>query len=623
MKKHLLVLASLVTLNTFGQGFSNSSINWSAPNGGKLSGGTSFGFHSNFGTAFSTDNNNSQSWGLLDMNGDRKPDLVVFAQLQSGLVTCFQPGLNPYWNVYLNTGAGFSTTPMQWSIPSGGKSANNNFYGFVGLSGVASASDVNGSQSWSVMDMDGDNKPDLVVTAALSNGKVYGLSQAGSQYWMVYKNNGTSFTGPAITWALPDGGKRVGSTPDVYGFDMTSGTAGFGDATGSQSWELTDMNADGKPDLIITAQVQAGNATVFSPGNNPYWKVYTNTGSGFSTSASNWNLPNGGKLPSSSVNLGYNALSGTALVTEYTGSQTWGLADVDGDRQPDLIVAGQLQGGQVTCFSAGTSPYWKVYANTGNGFNTNGTNWSVPLGGKTISSTVTYGFNNLSGVGFSSEYAGTQSWRLFDFDNDNRVDLAVTAQLQGGNVTSFSPGSGQYWKVYPNRGSGFLNTPVNYSLPNGGKLSNAVVYGFDDIAGTAFTGQNNNSQSWTLGDLDGDRLTDLVITAQLDNGNVTSFSPGSGQYWKLYKGDGLLGIPSLTGKAGLNNILFYPNPNNGEFTISGEENEVLTVSNELGQAIMQIALTPENNYTGQISGLKTGIYFLSTKTGCAKVAVTN
>jgi general secretion pathway protein G len=34
----------------------------------------------------------------------------------------------------------------------------------------------------------------------------------------------------------------------------------------------------------------------FSPGSNSYWKVYTNTGNGFSTSATNWTLPEGGYL---------------------------------------------------------------------------------------------------------------------------------------------------------------------------------------------------------------------------------------------------------------------------------------------------------------------------------------
>lgn len=606
MKRITLVFASLATLfGAHAQGVL-SQLNWSLPNGGQLTGGVNYGFNATAGGAFPSHNTGSQTWAVMDMNGDAKPDLVVAAQLQGGQVTCFSPGLNQYWQVYLNTGTQFNTTPLQWSLPNGGRISNAIIYGFDNIAGTAFNNNNTGSQSWLLSDMNGDKLPDLVVTAQLQGGNVTCFSPGSGQYWKVYTNTGTGFATTATNWDLPNGGKIAGGT--TYGYNSAASIATPGDNTGSQSWSLTDMDGDSRPDLVVTAQLQGGNVTCFSPGSGQYWKVFSNTGSGFSSSSSNWNLPNGGRL-SGGTTYGYDAMAGNASPFDNTGSQSWAVMDMNADKRPDLIVAAQLQGGNVTCFSPGSGQYWKVYTNDGSSFSGTAQNWNLPNGGK-LSGGVTYGFNAIAGTASPGDNTGSQSWTLFDTDGYGEPELVITAQLQGGNVTCFSPGNNQYWNVYGNVGhSGFASTPVAYQLPNGGRLSGGVTYGYNAIGGVAATNDNTGSQSWVSMDMNGDNKPDLVVAGQLQAGYVTSFSPLSDQYWKVYTSDFVAGISEANLQTA--SLLVFPNPGNNLVQIRGTQADQIKVSNQLGQTVQTINLTSENQFSAQITNLPKGVYILS------------
>jgi PKD repeat protein len=54
----------------------------------------------------------------------------------------------------------------------------------------------------------------------------------------------------------------------------------------------------------------------------------------------------------------------------------------------------------------------------------------------------------------------------------------------------------------------------------------------------------------------------------------------------------------------------YPNPNNGEFTISSKSEIQFSVMNELGQIIKTDATNAANNFSTKVSGLNTGVYFI-------------
>ena len=616
MYKLGLFTACLISGSLFSQGFFTSNSNWNAPNGGFINGGTTFGFFSTGGSSSPSNNTGSQNWGTMDMNGDGKPDLVVFAQLQAGNVTCFSPGSNPYWKVYLNNGTSFSSTETSWSLPLGGKISGGTTYGFNNAAGTAISSDNTGSQTWGLQDVNGDSKPDLVVFAQLQGGNVTSFSPSSSQYWKVYLNSGSGFSSTPSNWSLPAGGSIIGG--NTLGFVGAAGTAQSSNNTGSQSWTLADMDGDAKPDLVVCAQLQAGNVTCFSPGSNQYWKVYSNNGSGFVSTPTNWNLPNGGRL-TGGTSYGFDNTSGSANSSDNTGAQSWAITDLTGDKKPDLVVTAQLQAGNVTCFSPGSNQYWKVYTNTGSAFNTTPVNWSLPNGGAILGGT-TFGFNSIGYSSNSSHNTGSQTWSIMDFDTDNRPDLVICAQMQAGNTTCFSPGNAPYWKVYGNNGGGFNNNVVNWPLPLGGSIIGGTTYGFNQISGSAAAQDNTGSQTWVVMDIDGDAKPNLVVTAQLQGGNVTSFSPSSSQYWKVYGSDAALSVYENLGTLG--NHLVFPNPSNGNFIVKGFRTENVEVISETGQIIAVLKLSADNNYEATLKGLKPGFYILNAGGYNSKIIVT-
>ncbi len=68
---------------------------------------------------------------------------------------------------------------------------------------------------------------------------------------------------------------------------------------------------------------------------------------------------------------------------------------------------------------------------------------------------------------------------------------------------------------------------------------------------------------------------------------------------------GINGIPA-NGKT----LIVYPNPSNGEFTITGDSDIQLKIVNELGQEVDNIKLSSQNDYKVSLSHLANGIYFI-------------
>ncbi|MBA2611076.1 MAG: T9SS type A sorting domain-containing protein [Bacteroidetes bacterium] len=69
------------------------------------------------------------------------------------------------------------------------------------------------------------------------------------------------------------------------------------------------------------------------------------------------------------------------------------------------------------------------------------------------------------------------------------------------------------------------------------------------------------------------------------------------------------GIAAVNG-AGPAFISVYPNPSNGDITISADTEMNLSVVNSLGQVVKTISVNASNNYKAQVSNLSTGIYFV-------------
>ena len=103
------------------------------------------------------------------MDGDAKPDFLLTRACTDGTV-----GLSR-WDVYLNTGTGFSASGTSFALPT--------VPGAVGSSGGppltsrdgADACSGGGMTEWSLIDMNGDTKPDFLLTRACTDSTI-GLS---------------------------------------------------------------------------------------------------------------------------------------------------------------------------------------------------------------------------------------------------------------------------------------------------------------------------------------------------------------------------------------------------------------------------------------------------------------
>ncbi len=58
-------------------------------------------------------------------------------------------------------------------------------------------------------------------------------------------------------------------------------------------------------------------------------------------------------------------------------------------------------------------------------------------------------------------------------------------------------------------------------------------------------------------------------------------------------------------------IELYPNPSNGKITVSANASETIHIYNELGACIRTFTLNADNNFSAEITGLESGVYFLS------------
>jgi hypothetical protein len=202
MKQFLIIIASCLALKSAAQGFPLSATNWSLPSGGYIDSGTNYSYYTLNNFSSQGSDNGSQLWTLMDINGDSKVDMVVFQEKQSGIWKVPGTPGTPYWKVYLGTSTGFSSSATNWSLPSGGYIDSGTNYSYYTLNNFNSQGSDNGSQLWTVMDINGDNKVDMVVFQEKQSSlwNVPGLP--GTPYWKVYLGTSTGFSSSATNWTL-------------------------------------------------------------------------------------------------------------------------------------------------------------------------------------------------------------------------------------------------------------------------------------------------------------------------------------------------------------------------------------------------------------------------------------
>ena len=330
------------------------------------------------------------SWRVGDMNGDGRPDLVFPADPATNIV--WDAAGAPHWKVFLGAASGFDATATAWAVPPSGTTA--------GFSTVVMSS---GALQWVLLDITGDGKRDLIQTADPATGRVW--DSASAPHWKVYANTGAGFATQATLWSVPPNGF-------AEGFSIVSS------ASGVRQWTLIDLDHDGHRDLVQTADTATG--TVWDASGSPYWKLFRGTASGFTASSMTWRVPPSGLT------------DGFATAESNAAYRHWTLVDIDGDADLDLVQPGDTSFAQRTWDSTG-APYWKVFANTGDGFSLTLHRWNVPKG-------PTDGF-------YATEVSvGALDWFVADVDVDGYVDLVHT--MNPTTSAAWDATGSAYWKVF-------------------------------------------------------------------------------------------------------------------------------------------------------------------------------
>jgi hypothetical protein len=272
----------------------------------------------------------------VDIDGDGVLDLVVTMDPTNAGNAFRGDGSAPYWEAYLGTGSGFASTATDWSLP-----GNFSLASHV----PASATDTD---AHTTVDIDGDGLLDLVQTMdPMSVGNAFGGTTA--PHWQVYLGTGSGFADAPTNWNLPA--------------NLTDLTHMPAQSTGGDAHATVDIDGDGRPDLVISADpTNPGNA--FGGSSSPHWQVYRGTASGFGATPIAWSLP---------ANL--SVLSHTPADATDTDAHT--TVDMDGDAILDLVVT-MDPANPGNAFGAGGAPYWQVYTGTATGFATATSSWKLP-----------------------------------------------------------------------------------------------------------------------------------------------------------------------------------------------------------------------------------------------------
>lgn len=403
---------------------------------------------------------------LTDVNGDGLPDLVIL--IGGGETT------NAAIGVMLGNGGTSFQPPVTRELP------NSNVYSPV-------------SYTYSIADVNGDGKPDLILSA----------------------------TGPLADF---DGISFLEGNGDGTFQDPVSIAAGVM----ATALALTDLNADGKPDLIsltnttafppsLSVQLGMGNGS-FSPPRN-----YPISGTG-SASIAIGDM-NGDGIPDIVAGgltiLFGDGKGGFPRRADYLSDAVQGilLTDLDGDGRID-IVAGVTGTPSIFLPSPGNTGPTSVYFGRGNG-----TFWSAPAtsvpGAATVDNfglavtaadfdgdgtpDVAYSdFHRISilrgsSTGFftmtyqyqlASPLLGLPVWlAAADFNGDGKADLAAAVQSPTG-VTN-------YVAMLLGNGDGTMTGPISTALPAGVSASSLVA-----------------------GDFNGDGILDLAVVVNTQNGGV-------------------------------------------------------------------------------------------------------
>lgn len=413
--------------------------------------------------------------GVADVSGDGRGDLVVTFLCGDDEATG-----DTRWLVHGGAEAGFNDVAADWTLPDD--------YGSAGAAPFANATASmvcgDGIPGHFVRDLDGDGFPDLVVTELCDDDAV------GTTSWQVHLGTAAGFTVAPTSWALPAGFGGEG----FAAFSAASANAAC--LKGIPGYALADADGDERPDLVILESCT--DPTVGST----HWLIAPNTGSGFGATAPH-------TLPSAYVEAGtlsFPTASAPASCGE--GSPGHDVTDLDGDGVPDLVVTEACDGD-----TAVGDTVWRVYPGAAGGFADTAVEWALP---------AEYGAADTTPFSSTREIASggddTPGHTLVDLDGDGRRDLLLTERTADPTLGA------SRWAVHYGTDGGFAAAAADWALP---PAAGTTPFGAERSAADC----SASLPAWSLTDLDGDVLPDLLVTADCADTALGD------THWNVYEAD--------------------------------------------------------------------------------------
>jgi hypothetical protein len=413
---------------------------------------------------------------------------------------------------FSGAGQSFPLTATPWAVPPSAN-ASTGAYGFLDFS---TNTDVLDNRSWDVLDLNGDARPDLVVSGVGTGTRRDVVGGAANPHWEVYLSTGSGFAQTATTWAVP-ASQLAGA--GAYGFYALHNTTS---SAGRRNWEVFDINGDHRPDLVATSVGTGNSYEVVGGAANPHWEVFLNTGTNFAPTATDWPVP-----PTANTGFSLYGFGTTSYTSTSQNRRSWTTFDVNGDARPDIVATSIGNGTSRGVIGGAAAPHWEVYLNTGSGFAPTATSWAVPPSQNTDN-----GFYTLS---TSSTVLNQRGWRTLDLNGDARPDIVVTSLGNGTDRDVVGGDANPHWEAYLNTGSGFAQTATTWAVPPSANTGATGSYGFYDLDNST---TEANRRGWRTLDINGDARPDLVATSLGDGMYVNVIGAGSIPHWEVYLNTG-------------------------------------------------------------------------------------